>query len=54
MANFRDLCIGLLALLLSIVVLAWLSFPVEFGEHLQKIDDGRFINMEQDNGPVLE
>lgn len=54
MANFRDLCIGLLALMLSIVVIAWLVLPLQFGEHLQKIDDGRFINMEQDNGPILD
>lgn len=54
MENFRDGAIGFLAMLLSAVVLVWMVSPEIFGQHLERVDNGRFINMEQDNGPILD
>lgn len=54
MQNFRDGMIGVLAVLASILVLTFMLNPEHIGKTLRQIDDARFFELDQDNGPILD
>lgn len=54
MANVRDAFLTMVLALVATLLLVFMFEPALIGESLRAIDDARFIDMEQDNGPILD